>query len=385
MASGVDMSDTTRRWSSGGAEAEARGIRSPSRYADPEARGMRSPSRYALPLSRDEEPPENQRLALNTKAVLDVVDLETERLKLRVAQSLAGLQDEAYRKLKHQLSDDRREYRRSAMLKDERIRALEAQVAAQSAELEAASLKMHGLASKSGARYNALDGLSLCRSTWQQWARHISLARRERRFERLPEAHFRKALGRKVLDAWRTAARSERIGRVDAYWRQQVEEARALAASEAREALESLDAQLAQAHEQVRLGVEQRDALEDELKRAFMRGVCALNMEAVSILRHGTAGARARRAPARPSRDAGGARRGPIGPGPLTSRNARPSHARSPSHPQRPTRATRPAANGRRRRAPSCDHCRCARARGREPPLRGRGSAPPPQCAAHRQ
>lgn len=230
--------------------------------------------------------------ALNTQSVLNVVEIETERLKLRVAQSLANLQDEAYRKLKQQLLDDRKDYRQMAVSKDERIRVLELQLTGQSNKLETAVLQLLKLAGKSGERYKKLDGIRLCRSVWRQWMRYLILARRERRHERLPEVHFGKVFGRKVLGAWRTAARAERISRVDSYWRSQVEEARTRAASEQQERTESLEAQLAQANEAMRIGVEQRDALEAELKRAFMRGVCALNMEAVSILRHGTAGPR---------------------------------------------------------------------------------------------
>jgi len=229
--------------------------------------------------------------ALNTRSVLDVVEIETERLKLRVAQSLAELQDEAYRKLQQQLLHDRKDYRQAAEEKDGRIRALEMVVSGQSAKLESAVIKMLNIAGKSGERYNILDGIRLCRSTWREWTRYVSLARRERRLERQPEAHFGKALGRKVISLWRSAARAERIARVDAYWRAQLDDARAFAASEQHERVESLELQLHQAREQIRIGIEQRDALEDELKRAFMRGVCALNMEAVAILRHGTAGA----------------------------------------------------------------------------------------------
>jgi hypothetical protein len=223
--------------------------------------------------------------------VIDVVELETERLKLRVAQSLSALQDDAYQRLQAQLATEQREYRAAIEEKDGRLRALELKTKGQRQRLEEAVLKMLNLAGKSGERYNILESARLARTVFRQWVRHLTLARRERRFERLPEVHFGRTLFRKVLGGWRSAARAERVARVDAYWRGQVEAARTNAAAEEREQVEALQLQLAQAREQIRISAEQRDALEDELKRAFMRGVCALNMEAVSILRHGAAGA----------------------------------------------------------------------------------------------
>mmetsp|Transcript_35960 Transcript_35960/g.89775 ORF Transcript_35960/g.89775 Transcript_35960/m.89775 type:complete len:288 (-) Transcript_35960:452-1315(-) len=242
----------------------------------------------APPTSR-EEPGLVSLPALNTTSVMDVLELETERLKLRVAQALTVLQTEAYSKLQSQLAEAGKDYRTALLERDERVRVLEMQARGQTVKLESAVLKMLNLAGKSGERYNVLDGMRLCRSVWRMWTRYLLLARRERQHGTMPDQHFGKALSRKVLCAWRSAARTERIARVDYYWRGQVDEARSLAAADHREQVLSLQLQLQQAHEQINISMQERDALEDELKRAFMRGVCALNMEAVSILRHGSA------------------------------------------------------------------------------------------------
>jgi hypothetical protein len=88
--------------------------------------------------------------ALNTTSVLDVLELETERLKLRVAQALTGLQTEAYSKLQAQLSLAGKDYRSQLVERDERVRALEAQAKGQAAKIESAVLKMLNIAGKSG-------------------------------------------------------------------------------------------------------------------------------------------------------------------------------------------------------------------------------------------
>lgn len=147
---------------------------------------------------------------------------------------------------------------------------------------------------------------------------------------------------------------ASRIGRVEAYWRGQLEDARTLQEGEHGRQVEVLTQQLQQAKEQIRIGVEQRDALEEELKRAFMRGVCALNMEAVSILRHGNPGARVR------ARALGCARAG--GEASASTASARPhsavphGRARFAPQPALQVRAGAPARAATR----SCASCRCA-------------------------
>jgi hypothetical protein len=237
--------------------------------------------------------------SINTKAVLDVVELETERLKLRVVQSLSVLQDEAYRSMQATLASEQAEMRADAKKSSERVKSLEHKVSAQAKGLQDAMSKLLNLAGKAGYRYKLVEGARLANTVFRQWNRYVQLEKRERRYEQLPGKHYGKVLLRKVVCGWRSSARTDRAARTDTYWRGKCDEARTDAAVETREQLEALTLQLQQAREQIHIGAEQRDALEDELKRAFMRGVCALNMEAVSILRHGSAGTRraARRSP----------------------------------------------------------------------------------------
>ncbi|KAJ3170287.1 Centrosomal protein poc5 [Geranomyces variabilis] len=118
-----------------------------------------------------------------------------------------------------------------------------------------------------------------------RWRLKHADTHRARLSTRIASTHHTRHLTRRILHAWKELAGTS--------WRKTVERRVKMEAEKAMEALaadydkriEQLDDKLADAHLQLNESERARAAQAEELKKAFMRGVCALNMEAMSMFR----------------------------------------------------------------------------------------------------
>ncbi|XP_067294359.1 centrosomal protein POC5 isoform X2 [Pseudorasbora parva] len=139
------------------------------------------------------------------------------------------------------------------------------------------------------------EKLELMRS-FTQWRLQQCAAREEAQGGRLAEQHYHLQLKRKVWAGWHSLIQNR--------WRERVERACCARAEDVCMQLSTdYEAKMTQHVEELqkaqavihRLHME-RERYEDSMKKAFMRGVCALNIEALSMFNTGEAG--------RPDRDA---------------------------------------------------------------------------------
>ncbi|XP_023678724.1 centrosomal protein POC5 [Paramormyrops kingsleyae] len=119
--------------------------------------------------------------------------------------------------------------------------------------------------------------------TFTHWRLQHLEAKEEAHAAKVAEQHYLLQLKRKVWAAWRSP--------IQARWKQHVERAcQARAEAVCAQLSANHEAQLAQCTEELeeargeirRLHAE-RERFEESMKKAFMRGVCALNMEAMSV------------------------------------------------------------------------------------------------------
>ncbi|PNH12700.1 Centrosomal protein POC5, partial [Tetrabaena socialis] len=121
--------------------------------------------------------------------------------------------------------------------------------------------------------------------SWREQA--MILARRKRRVERAERWYNQVHLKRNVFRAWfREAMREHRVT-VNNRYIQEVENAKRLIHDHYKGQLGDLERLLADSHARLEQEAEARARLEDNMKRAFMRGVCALNIEAMTIMKRG--------------------------------------------------------------------------------------------------
>ncbi|XP_048045063.1 centrosomal protein POC5 [Megalobrama amblycephala] len=140
------------------------------------------------------------------------------------------------------------------------------------------------------------EKLELMRS-FTQWRLQQCAAREEAQGGKLAEQHYHLQLKRKVWAGWHSLIQNR--------WRERVERACCARAEDVCMQLSTdYEAKMAQHVEELqkaqaeihRLHTE-RDRYEDSMKKAFMRGVCALNIEALSMFNTGEAGRLDRDAP----------------------------------------------------------------------------------------
>lgn len=119
-------------------------------------------------------------------------------------------------------------------------------------------------------------------SSWRNYVR-------ERRQKTIKSAMARKfarhAFLRKAVAGWRNEAFIAKSERLERIWKQRMDIASAKLTQEYEVIVGDLRAKLGDAQQEIEAQNKHRIRLEDNLKKAFMRGVCALNMEAMSVLR----------------------------------------------------------------------------------------------------
>ncbi|GLC51622.1 hypothetical protein PLESTB_000522200 [Pleodorina starrii] len=140
-------------------------------------------------------------------------------------------------------------------------------------------------AAKERSRTNVVLFQAFC--AWRQQA--LALARRRRMVARAERWDANMRLKRNVFRAWfREAMRAHRIT-VNNRYIAEVDNAKRLIHEHYQRQIADMERMLADAHLQLEREAEARSKLEEDMKRAFMRGVCALNIEAMNMMKRGGA------------------------------------------------------------------------------------------------
>ena len=113
--------------------------------------------------------------------------------------------------------------------------------------------------------------------SWQHVAHYSSLTRRR------ALSHRRRALQRTFLVRWRETVRAEKAARVDGYWRGEMKRVREEAVRDSQAEVVRLKEELKELMVTVRMGDRELNDREERMKAAFVRGVCALNKEAMAV------------------------------------------------------------------------------------------------------
>lgn len=117
-----------------------------------------------------------------------------------------------------------------------------------------------------------------------EWQRSLAALKREAHCERLAGPHYAKTLLRMCVGRWRSAARKSRHARIDSFWEHSVIQLRSALAGHYEPKLQELQAELATAHADAAAAWQAKEDLGTQLKAAFMRGVCNLNLETSKLI-----------------------------------------------------------------------------------------------------
>eukprot|EP00727_Mastigamoeba_balamuthi_P002156 m51a1_g11938 putative centrosomal protein poc5 isoform 1 (248) ;mRNA; r:719856-720738 len=153
------------------------------------------------------------------------------------------------------------------------------------ARLEA-SLRRQGahvgaLSQALGVRGNVARESKTARAALRAWR---GVARERARSERARGFHAAR-VARAALRAWRSASRQRAADTKDAFWQRKMEEVTSEMVRRYEAEIGRLAAELRASQEALQDAQAEQTRVQDELKKALMRGVCALNMETMAALR----------------------------------------------------------------------------------------------------
>ncbi|KAI8820383.1 uncharacterized protein EV422DRAFT_68500 [Fimicolochytrium jonesii] len=119
-----------------------------------------------------------------------------------------------------------------------------------------------------------------------RWRLKYAEERRSRMVMRLAVQHHRRAVARKLLLGWKEIAGTTWRRTVERRVKMEAEKAMESLAGEYDKRIAHLERNLTEVNSRLAISESARAVQEEEMKKAFMRGVCALNMEAMSMFRH---------------------------------------------------------------------------------------------------
>lgn len=127
-------------------------------------------------------------------------------------------------------------------------------------------------------------GVRLVSAAWASWrSQFLEEQTLKRLTSQVARPHYKKRVLLQVLSSWRSVARAGKRASDEKYWRNEVQQTTTNLIADYEKNLSELRHQLAQAEDVIRYHHEDQSMMEEKLKQAFIRGVCALNREAVSV------------------------------------------------------------------------------------------------------
>ncbi|XP_048383539.1 centrosomal protein POC5 isoform X2 [Stegostoma tigrinum] len=120
-----------------------------------------------------------------------------------------------------------------------------------------------------------------------QWRLQHSEAKMEAYANALAERHYKFCLMKKVCTAWKSEMQTKWKERVEKACQARAEEVCIQLSRDYERQLDTSREELESAKAEIRRLLAEKDKYTDSMKKAFMRGVCALNLEAMSMFQNG--------------------------------------------------------------------------------------------------
>jgi chromosome segregation ATPase len=127
------------------------------------------------------------------------------------------------------------------------------------------------------------NNMMLCR-TFMSWVQQVKKAKAQRAVDaRWVIPYSRRRQHTKIFTAWRTAAMEKRRKTDELFWQSSMKEMSHKLVDSYENALTQMRSHLDRLEKEVKTVREDGNILEEKMKQAFMRGVCALNREAMAV------------------------------------------------------------------------------------------------------
>mmetsp|Transcript_22338 Transcript_22338/g.26885 ORF Transcript_22338/g.26885 Transcript_22338/m.26885 type:complete len:451 (+) Transcript_22338:231-1583(+) len=141
------------------------------------------------------------------------------------------------------------------------------------------------LVSKKTWQVNAWTAMGYC---WHTWQVYTAFERRLKFHSRLAANKYCKTLLRHAVQSWRQGVRIQVKINTEARHAAEMQQLRDNLTNHFKDTINDLQDRLAAANSRIAQEEAMRAELEKNMKQAFMRGVCALNIEAMAVMKRGT-------------------------------------------------------------------------------------------------
>lgn len=126
--------------------------------------------------------------------------------------------------------------------------------------------------------------LKLKVKSFTSWFSYHKSQQHKKKTEKLLERIHRRAIINFVFVPWKNNWKKFSLGKMQKKFNEKLEVEKAEIAMHFNKEIEMLNRRLAEAEKKIEFEEESKTAIQENLKKAFMRGVCAMNFEAMNIL-----------------------------------------------------------------------------------------------------
>eukprot|EP00803_Ostreobium_quekettii_P008958 evm.model.scf_2531EXC.2 EVM.evm.TU.scf_2531EXC.2 scf_2531EXC:16861-18265(-) len=188
--------------------------------------------------------------------------------------------------MQQRLEADRRTAATALAAKAEEVEGLKCDLGGANQRVAELRDRVSRLARALGGATIAKGTVVACINCFQAWRQWVGDARRMKlRLRRALYFYDVKYLKRGSFECWRGWTRSQQRANAKERVRERVAAARAGIEEEFRGRVRDLEGRLGEMEERLREERALRKRQEEEMRKAFMRGVCALNLEALGVMR----------------------------------------------------------------------------------------------------
>eukprot|EP01028_Stygiella_incarcerata_P012138 TRINITY_DN729_c0_g1_i1.p1 TRINITY_DN729_c0_g1~~TRINITY_DN729_c0_g1_i1.p1 ORF type:complete len:402 (-),score=124.44 TRINITY_DN729_c0_g1_i1:834-2039(-) len=235
----------------------------------------------------EKDPMEDEDVDLLSRQIDEIASI----MKQSVVESAIGMKYNVLRRCGDHMGAVRDELGKKLDAAGQQIESLMATDVRQKSEimkLTASLERMSDLLAARTERMRLMFGVG--QKVFMQWKSFGEQKHEQRIRDRMLDKHYQSHLQRGILTKWRAWTDAQRRKRNEEVIQNRIETTVSRMMTDYQTQVSSMKRTIQQQQQVIESYERQKEILESNLKKAFMRGVCALNMEAMQVLKEGRLG-----------------------------------------------------------------------------------------------
>mmetsp|Transcript_42645 Transcript_42645/g.110568 ORF Transcript_42645/g.110568 Transcript_42645/m.110568 type:complete len:399 (-) Transcript_42645:271-1467(-) len=226
--------------------------------------------------------------ALDTDNLSMVLDDGCGKLKRDIMEFFLSAKSQVAEREAALVDQERREWTRMLAAKQEEIDALNDKCARKDVQAKRLTVSLMRAAEFRASTMTKAKATQLTVSTLAAWKQRVAASKAMKHRLRNWGAYYMKRYGvGSAFKSWRSLVHSEIHTRLKTKLAETLEQEKATIMAEQKLVMDGLRQEVEELSSRLHKEQAERTALEEHMKKAFMRGVCALNMEAMALMKSG--------------------------------------------------------------------------------------------------